>query len=142
MLPMLHKYRPQRKSQSINIQLDDCQPSPARFMESLTIEGDEEKEWILRSMANIAAILEYGRLSGLLHKFGVMGSKDTNVAQAATVRVMGMAKKSAAGVLGGFFPQEDRKAVNGDEQATRLPILHRRILQSSLPLSALLSSAA
>ncbi|KAH6867819.1 hypothetical protein BKA70DRAFT_1492558 [Coprinopsis sp. MPI-PUGE-AT-0042] len=75
-----------------NIQLGDFQPSLARFIERLNIEGAEEKEWIM------------------------MGT-DANVAQAAAMRVM--AKKVAAGVPGAVVPQEDRMEVDGDEQATR-----------------------
>ncbi|KAH6918955.1 hypothetical protein BKA70DRAFT_1458601 [Coprinopsis sp. MPI-PUGE-AT-0042] len=104
-----------------NIQLDDFQPSLARFIERLNIEGAEEKEWIMMGTVNIAAILEYGRPSGLLRKLGVVGPKDANVAQAAAMRVM--AKKAAAGVPGAVVPQEDRMEVDGDEQVTRSPIL-------------------
>ncbi|KAJ3525600.1 hypothetical protein NMY22_g10503 [Coprinellus aureogranulatus] len=68
------------------IQLDDFQPTLARFIERLDIEGADEKEWIMMGL-------------------GVVGPKDAAGAQqAATMRVM--AKKAAAGVPGAVNPEE------------------------------------
>lgn len=59
-----------------NIQLDDFQPTLARFLERLDIEGAEEREWIMMAIINIASVLEYGKPSGLLRRMGGVGSRD------------------------------------------------------------------
>src|SRR6266699_1691400 len=66
-----------------NIQLDDFQPTLARFIERLEIEGAEEREWIMMAIINISSVLEYGRPSGVLRKVGCVGSKEVNGSQAA-----------------------------------------------------------
>lgn len=96
-----------------NIQLDDFQPTLARFIERLNIEGAEEKEWTMMAIVNITSILEYGRPSGLLRKLGVVGPKEPAAAQSAAATRL-MAKKAAA--------QDDKMDVDGDE-ATRSPLL-------------------
>jgi len=86
-----------------NIQLDDFQPTLARFIERLEIEGAEEREWIMMATINISSVFEYGRPSGILRKVGCVGSKEVNGPQAAAaMRVM--AKKAAAGVPGSTPP--------------------------------------
>ncbi|TFK26448.1 hypothetical protein FA15DRAFT_667539 [Coprinopsis marcescibilis] len=105
-----------------NIQLDDFQPTLARFIERLSIEGAEEKEWIMMAIVNIASILEYGRPSGLLRRLGVIGPKDPSGQQAAAMRVM--AKKAAAGVPGAVAPShEDRMDVDDADQVMKSPVL-------------------
>ncbi|KAF6764811.1 hypothetical protein DFP72DRAFT_985932 [Ephemerocybe angulata] len=114
-----------------NIQLDDFQPTLARFIERLDIEGAEEKEWIMMAAVNITAILEYGRASSLMRKLGVVGPKDAaGTQQAASVRVM--RKKAAAGVPGAVSPPggEDMMDVDDDyrrerDQIMRSPALHQ-----------------
>ena len=83
-----------------NIQLDDFQPTLARFVERLEIEGVEEREWIMMAVINVTSVLEYGRPNGVLRRLGCFGSKDGP--QAAAMRVM--AKKAAAGVPGSVRP--------------------------------------
>ena len=85
-----------------NIQLDDFQPTLARFIERLEIEGAEEREWIMMGIVNIASIMEYGRPGGILRKLGCVGSKEIGghgpqAASAIAMRVQ--AKKVAAGIL-------------------------------------------
>jgi protein SMG6 len=85
-----------------NIQLDDFQPTLARFIERLEIEGAEEREWIMMGIINIASIMEYGRPGGVLRKVGCVGSKEVSghgpqAASAIAMRVQ--AKKVAAGIL-------------------------------------------
>ncbi|KAF8911941.1 hypothetical protein CPB84DRAFT_1812127 [Gymnopilus junonius] len=78
-----------------NIQLDDFQPTLARFIERLEIEGAEEREWIMMAVINVSSVLEYGRPNGLLRRIGCVGPKEVNGPQvAAAMRVM--AKKAAA----------------------------------------------
>jgi len=84
-----------------NIQLDDFQPTLARFIERLEIEGAEEREWIMMGVVNIASIMEYGRPGGVLRKVGCVGSKEigghgSQAASAIAMRVQ--AKKVAAGI--------------------------------------------
>ena len=84
-----------------NIQLDDFQPTLARFIERLEIEGAEEREWIMMGIVNIASIMEYGRPGGVLRKVGCVGSKEvgghgSQAASAIAMRVQ--AKKVAAGI--------------------------------------------
>ena len=104
-----------------NIQLDDFQPTLARFIERLEIEGAEEREWIMMGVVNIASILEYGRPGGVLRKVGCVGSKEvgghgSQAASAIAMRVQ--AKKVAAGIsesktmLGGV----DEERMDVDEE--------------------------
>lgn len=53
-----------------NIQLDDFQGTLSRFVERLAIEGAEEREWIMMATINIGAILEYGKVNGVLKRLG------------------------------------------------------------------------
>jgi len=88
-----------------NIQLDDFQPTLARFIEHLEIEGAEECEWIMMATINTSSVSEYGRPNGIriLRKVGCVGSKEVNGLQAAAaMRVM--AKKVAADVPGSTPP--------------------------------------
>lgn len=57
-----------------NIQLDNFQPTLARIIERLEIEGAEECEWIMMAIINISSILEYGNPHSLLRKKGYMVS--------------------------------------------------------------------
>jgi protein SMG6 len=59
-----------------NIQLDDFQPTLARFIERLEIEDAEEREWAMMAVVNISAMLEYGKPSGVLRKRGGVGARD------------------------------------------------------------------
>lgn len=70
-----------------NIQLDDFLPTLARFMERLRLEGVEEREWIMMAVVNIAAVLEYGKSTGLLKSVGGVGpAKEAGAAQAAAAQ--------------------------------------------------------
>lgn len=60
-----------------NIQLDDFAPTLARFMERLQLEGAEERDWIMMAVVNVAALLEYGKLTGVLRNTGGIGSGTT-----------------------------------------------------------------
>ena len=85
-----------------NIQLDNFQPTLARFIKHLEIEGTEEREWIMMWIINIASIMEYGRPGGVLRKVGCVGSKEVSghgpqAASAIAMRVQ--VKKVAAGIL-------------------------------------------
>ena len=96
-----------------NIQLDDFQPTLARFIERLEIEGAEEREWIMMGIVNIASIMEYGRPGGVLRKVGCVGSKEVSghgsqAASAIAMRVQ--AKKVAAGIL------ESKTALGGVDE--------------------------
>jgi protein SMG6 len=82
-----------------NIQLDDFQPTLARFIERLEIEGAEEREWIMMGVINIASILEYGRPGGVLRKVGCVGSKEVGLQAASAIAMRVQAKKMAAGIL-------------------------------------------
>lgn len=97
-----------------NIQLDDFQPTLARFIERLEIEGAEEREWIMMGIINIASIMEYGRPGGVLRKVGCVGSKEVGghgSQSAIAMRVQ--AKKVAAGIL------ESKTTLGGvDEERT------------------------
>ncbi|KAG6861720.1 hypothetical protein C0995_012724 [Termitomyces sp. Mi166 len=65
-----------------HIQLDDFTPTLARFIERLSMEDLEEREWIMMSIINIGAIFEYGRPGSAL---GRMGGKESAAAVPATV---------------------------------------------------------
>ncbi|KAG6844489.1 hypothetical protein H0H87_006563 [Tephrocybe sp. NHM501043] len=57
-----------------HIQLDDFTPTLARFVERLSMEDLDEREWIMMAVINVAAIFEYGRPGSVL---GRMGGKDS-----------------------------------------------------------------
>ena len=72
-----------------NIQLDDFQPTLARFIERLLIEGAEEREWVMMAVINVSAILEYGKPGGVLKKCGAIGGRgDSSMGVAAGMRLM------------------------------------------------------
>ncbi|KAF9050675.1 hypothetical protein BDZ89DRAFT_1057118 [Hymenopellis radicata] len=48
-----------------NIELDAFQPTMARFVERLQIEGAEDREWTSMAVINIGSILEYGKPTGV-----------------------------------------------------------------------------
>ncbi|KAF8212466.1 hypothetical protein K438DRAFT_1958196 [Mycena galopus ATCC 62051] len=77
-----------------NIQLDDFQPTLARFIERLEIEGAEEREWIMMAIVNVCAVLEYGKPTGVLKKAGGVGTRDMSGA-AAVAQMRVMAKRAA-----------------------------------------------
>ena len=82
-----------------NIQLDDFQPTLARFIERLEIEGAEEREWIMMGIVNISSIMEYGRPGGVLRKVGCVGSKEVGgPGPQAAIAMRVQAKKVAAGI--------------------------------------------
>ncbi|KDR73471.1 hypothetical protein GALMADRAFT_71996 [Galerina marginata CBS 339.88] len=108
-----------------NIQLDDFQPTLARFIERLEIEGAEEREWIMMAIINVSSVLEYGRPNGVLRKIGCIGPKEVNGPQvAAAMRVM--AKKAAAGVPRSstlYGVDEERMEVDEADAPMRSPTL-------------------
>ncbi|KAJ8463961.1 hypothetical protein ONZ45_g17401 [Pleurotus djamor] len=59
-----------------NIQLDDFQPTLARFLEKLELEDAEEREWIMMAVINVGAVFEYGKPNSVLSKAGVAGSRE------------------------------------------------------------------
>ncbi len=69
-----------------NIELDAFQPTMARFVERLQIEGAEDREWISMAVINIGSILEYGKPTGVLKKLGAVGVRDAG--STAAMRVM------------------------------------------------------
>ncbi|PVF98027.1 hypothetical protein CPB86DRAFT_705961 [Serendipita vermifera] len=56
-----------------NIQLDDFQPTLARFLERLQLDGAQEREWIMMAAINIAAVLQYGKEDGMIKVVGGTG---------------------------------------------------------------------
>ena len=114
-----------------NIQLDDFQPTLARFIERLEIEGAEERKWIMMGIVKIASIMEYGRPGGVLRNVGCVGSKEVGghrpqAASAIAMRVR--AKKVAAGILelktalGGL--DEERMDVDEENVHALRPLSH------------------
>lgn len=69
-----------------NIELDSFQPTMARLVERLEIEGAEDREWIMMAVVNIGSILEYGKTTGVLKRLGAVGTRDPG--SAAAMRVM------------------------------------------------------
>ncbi|KAG5639579.1 hypothetical protein H0H81_010781 [Sphagnurus paluster] len=53
-----------------HIQLDDFTPTLARFIERLSMEDLDEREWIMMGVINIAAIFEFGRPGSVLGRVG------------------------------------------------------------------------
>ncbi|TFK72533.1 hypothetical protein BDN72DRAFT_894698 [Pluteus cervinus] len=69
-----------------NIQLDDFQPTLARLVERLELDGAEEREWVMMAVINIASILEYGKPTGVI--------KRVTTARSATGPGVKVAKRS------------------------------------------------
>ncbi|KAJ7109155.1 hypothetical protein C8R44DRAFT_277493 [Mycena epipterygia] len=92
-----------------NVQLDDFQPTLARFIERLEIEGAEEREWIMMAVVNICAVLEYGKPTGVLKKAGGVGTRDMSGASAVAMRVM--AKRGLA--------EDDKDKMDVDEEGVQ-----------------------
>ena len=112
-----------------NIQLDDFQPTLARFIERLEIEGAEEREWIMMGIINIASVMEYGRPGGVLRKVGCVGTKEVGSQCASAIAMRVQAKKVAAGIfesktaLGGV--DEEKMDVDEEQRShTLTPLTH------------------
>ena len=73
-----------------NIQLDDFQCTPARFIKWLEIEVAEEHEWIMMVIVNISAMFECGKPGGILKKRGRTGGRESTTTPA---RIHMMAKR-------------------------------------------------
>ena len=121
-----------------HIQLDDFQPTLARFIERLEIEGVEEREWIMMGVINIGAIFEYGRPGAVLRRVGgkEAGSGVTN--EVAAMKVM-MAKK----VLSGgntVVPANDEETMDVDDPR-RSPVVHASLLSGGQQISPAVSEA-
>jgi protein SMG6 len=117
-----------------NIQLDDFQPTLARFIERLEIEGAEEREWIMMGIINIASIMEYGRPGGILRKVGCVGSKEVGSQSASAIAMRVQAKKVAAGILesktalGGV--DEEKMDVDEEQNVRTLSVLSDHLSRS------------
>ena len=112
-----------------NIQLDDFQPTLARFIERLEIEGAEEREWIMMGIINIASVMEYGRPGGVLRKVGCVGSKEVGSQCASAIAMRVQAKKVAAGILEsktalGGVDEEKMDVDEGQQSHSLTPLTH------------------
>ncbi|KZV78113.1 hypothetical protein EXIGLDRAFT_790014 [Exidia glandulosa HHB12029] len=58
-----------------HIRLDYFNIVLARFLEKLQLDSIEEREWIMMGITNLAAVLDYGRSSGVLRKTDAFGEK-------------------------------------------------------------------
>ncbi|EIW73927.1 hypothetical protein CONPUDRAFT_160557 [Coniophora puteana RWD-64-598 SS2] len=104
-----------------NIQLNDFQPTLARFLERLEIKRAEEREWTMMAVIDISSLLEYGRPSGLLRKIGASGTRDIG---SSNVRV---AKQP---------PQQNGMDVDedGDEDMKPSPAMSEPLVGAEAPL--------
>jgi protein SMG6 len=59
------------------VQLDDFNPTLGRFLERLELDGAEEREWTMMAVTNIAAVLEYGKATGVIKKAGGINSRES-----------------------------------------------------------------
>ncbi|KAG5727581.1 Telomerase-binding protein EST1A [Termitomyces sp. T112] len=66
-----------------HVQLDDFTPTLARFIERLSMEDLEEREWIMMAIINIGGIFEYGRPGSVLGRIG--GKESVSTATATVV---------------------------------------------------------
>ena len=57
-----------------HIQLNDYAAPYACFVERLTLEGAEECEWIMMAIVNLGAVLENGRVDGVVKNAAVVAS--------------------------------------------------------------------
>lgn len=102
-----------------HIQLDDFQPTLARFIERLEIEGAEEREWIMMGVVNIGAVFEYGRPGTVLRRVGGKEMGSGVGTEVAAMKVM-MAKKVLSG--GNVTSPVDEETMEVDEPR-RLPVV-------------------
>jgi protein SMG6 len=110
-----------------NIQLDDFQPTLARFIERLEIEGAEEREWIMMGIINIASVMEYGKPGGVLRKVGCVGSKEVGGhGSQGAIALRVQAKKVAAGILGSktALGEVDEEKMDVDEEQSLYTLTH------------------
>ncbi|EIW74147.1 hypothetical protein CONPUDRAFT_86014, partial [Coniophora puteana RWD-64-598 SS2] len=118
--------RSQPDARAPELFLDDFQPTLARFLERLEIEGAEEREWTMMAVINISSLLEYGRPSGLLRKLGASGTRDIG---SSNVRV---AKRPAQ--QDGMDVDED-----GDEDMKPSPAMSEPSVGAEAPLQLTLA---
>ncbi|EPS94044.1 hypothetical protein FOMPIDRAFT_1026327, partial [Fomitopsis schrenkii] len=93
-----------------HIQLDDFRDVLKHFNEKLHIKGGavvEERDWIMMSIINLGAILEYGRPNTVLRRIAGIGGRD-GVSTRAGVSPVLMAKKA----------DDDDRKMDVDEEDT------------------------
>jgi protein SMG6 len=114
-----------------HIQLDDFQPTLARFIERLEIEGAEEREWIMMGIINIGAVFEYGRPGAVLRRVGGKETGSGVATEVAAMKVM-MAKKVLSG--GNVIGPGNEENMEVDEPR-RSPILRPSLLSGGHQIS-------
>ena len=96
-----------------HIQLDDYAATYARFVERLTLEGAEEREWIMMAIVNLGAVLEYGRVDGVVKNAAVVASLGGRGPTAADQRVKAVVSRTEE--LKIDDSTEDEKKMDVDE---------------------------
>jgi protein SMG6 len=114
-----------------HIQLDDFQPTLARFIERLEIEGAEEREWIMMGTINIGAVFEYGRPGAVLRRVGGKETGSGVATEVVAMKVM-MAKKVLSG--GNVIGHADEENMDVDEPR-RSPVLRPSLLSGGNQIS-------
>ena len=95
-----------------NIQLDDFQPTLARLVERLEIEGAEEREWIMMAVVNLSAVLEYGKPSGVLKRAGGVGPREAGPAAMRVMAKRGVVDEEKMDVDGEHGTDVDMQSVS------------------------------
>lgn len=98
-----------------HIQLDDFAPTHARFVERLSLEGAEEREWIMMGLINLGAVLEYGRNDGAIRNATLMAVLGGRVPTASEKKVTAVVSRTEDLKIGDNT--EEEKKMDVDEVA-------------------------
>jgi protein SMG6 len=97
-----------------HIQLDDFAPTHARFVERLSLEGAEEREWIMMAMINLGAVLEYGRNDGAIRKTTFMAALGGRVQTASEQKVTAVVSRTEDLKIGDSTEEEKKMDIDVD----------------------------
>lgn len=98
-----------------HIQLDDFGPTHARFVERLSLEGAEEREWIMMALINLGAVLEYGRNDGAIRNATLDAAISGRVQTVSDKKVTAVVSRTEDLKINETTEEEKKMDVDGDE---------------------------
>ena len=97
-----------------HVQLDDFVSTHARFVERLSLEGAEEREWIMMALINLGAVLEYGRNDGAIRNATLVAALGGRVQTTTDKRVTAVVSRTEDLKIGETTEEEKKMDVDGD----------------------------